>query len=111
MKAPDVIFLQWHGDAPTTYLDDDDNEVEIPEDEMEGPSADDYYSEDVTWCVERIYDADIPYRRVTTCVWVQDDDDHGIKWYRSPHGERAPEDQIADWPYCRGCGGRIEVKQ
>ena len=51
----------------------------------------------------------IPYHRRKTCVWVQDDDDHGIRWYRSPHGERAPEDQIEDWPYCRGCGGRIEI--
>lgn len=58
MSAPDTIYLQWYGDADMTYLDDDDNEVPIPDEEM------DVDPDVVTWCVERIYDGDIEYRRV-----------------------------------------------
>lgn len=58
MAAPDVIYLQWYGDQPTARFDEDDNEVPIPEEEMES-----VYPNEVTWCVDRIFDGDIVYVR------------------------------------------------
>mgnify|MGYP001566511809 CR=1 FL=1 len=45
-SPPDVIWLQFHGDAAP---DDDD-----------GPVC----SDDVTWCDDKIFDHDIPYAHV-----------------------------------------------
>jgi hypothetical protein len=59
MHAPQVIYLQWYGDQPTTRIDDDDMEENIPLDELEEPPD----SMDVTWSAEPIFDADVPYMR------------------------------------------------
>lgn len=109
MKIPDTIYLQWHGDAPVTYLDD---EVPVPEDEMAGPGD----SDDVTWCADKIYSGDIEYRRADgVCVWSITIGPFGNT--RStpscgrqvgPHADYAP--WIEDWIFCPYCGKKIEVK-
>lgn len=45
MSAPDIIYLQWYGDAPT---DIDLSDLEPDE-------------SDVSWCVDKIFNADIEY--------------------------------------------------
>ena len=91
--APDVIFLQWHGDG------DPDELGEV-------------YEEEVTWAAERIFDHDIEYvRRDGVCVWRyeydQIDDAETGGCYRPTSHEGGVSSM--DWAWCPYCGKRIKV--
>jgi hypothetical protein len=109
MKAPDVIYLQWHGDAPTTYLDENDNEIPIPEDEMDRDADPD----SATWCADRIYEADIPYRRDDqVCVWRHQviDSKHGRLAFLVSDCKPGYS-RVVEGDYCSFCGRRIRVEE
>lgn len=63
---------------------------------------DDYWS-DTTWCIEKINDDDIPYRRERVCKWRNKD---GWLW---PSCDDTVASAFKPGDYCTYCGGTIRV--
>lgn len=95
MRAPDVIYLQWYGDGDPEW---DNEELECA---------------DVTWAAERIYDADIVYRRERTCVWTSRGSNYATscEHYLESYNGFGDSDIGDRGDYCRYCGGRIRIEE